>query len=90
MRNHASGPYAVHHGVGLGLFLSLLASSAFAVDPYEVDLGLWTCPRGYQIQPDGTCKSDEELPHRPVVEISSLPSARRRCTDNPPERGTGI
>jgi hypothetical protein len=36
---------------------------------------MWTCPRGYQIQRDSTCKSDTEIPHGPVVEISALPSA---------------
>ena len=75
MRDHASGPYAVHQGAALGVFLCLLAAPVFAVEPYEVDIGLWTCPHGHVIQRDGTCKSDDEIPHGPVVEISSLPSA---------------
>jgi len=53
----------------------LAASSAVAAEAYEVEVGLWTCPRGYQIQRDGSCKSDAEITHGPVVEISSLPSA---------------
>jgi hypothetical protein len=73
MRGHVSALYVL--GAVLGASLSLLVAPAFAVEPYEVDVGLWTCPRGYQIQTDGTCKSDAKLPHGPVVEISSLPSA---------------
>jgi hypothetical protein len=53
----------------------LAASPAVGTEPYEVEVGLWTCPRGYQIQRDGSCKSDAEITHGPVVEISSLPSA---------------
>jgi hypothetical protein len=67
-------PRAFLGGAVLGAAL-LAASSAVAAEPYEVDVGLWTCPRGYQIQHDGTCKSDDEIPHGPIVEISSLPSA---------------
>jgi len=73
MRRHVSGLYVL--GAILAALISFRVAPAFAVEPYEVEVGLWTCPRGYQIQTDGTCKSNAELPHGPVVEISSLPSA---------------
>lgn len=67
--------------------LPVLVVTASAVEPYEVEVGLWTCPRGYQIRPDGTCKSDAEIPHGPVVEVSELPSAGEGAPSSCPRGG---
>jgi hypothetical protein len=69
--------------------VALLASPALAVEPYEIATGLWTCPRGYVIQGDSTCKPDTEIPHGPVVEISELLSAGDGAPTTCPSSGCG-
>lgn len=88
MRGVASGLYGVL-GAALAASVSLLVAPASGVEPYEVDVGLWTCPRGYQIQLDGTCKSNDELAHGPTVEVSPLPSAGDGAPTTCPSGGCG-
>jgi hypothetical protein len=53
---------------------ALVAKAELPPHVIEVAQGLYSCERGYLIK-QGRCIPYEELSHRPVVEISSLPSA---------------
>ena len=54
----------------------------------EVAYGLYSCERGYFIR-QGQCIPFEEIPHGPVVEISSLPSAGDGAPGTCPSGGCG-
>jgi hypothetical protein len=62
-----------------------LVSLAHGVEPYEVETGLWTCPRGYVIR-QGKCLSTEELAG-PKTEVSKLPSAGNGAPTSCPSGG---